>query len=798
MKYTSQVLAITVLVSSLLSACGGGSEGSTPVEPPTPVTPATVIPETLSIKAAASADVGSAASFDNSAAALTGLKFAWSFGDGASSTEPAPKHEFAKVGDYDVTLKVSNEAGSSKELKFRVSVNNRTHVKGLACTGAADSGWCWQMPKPSGNDRADLFFLDSKTAWSVGSNGEILKSSDGAKTWVGQVSGLRTRLTSIRFADANNGWAVGEYGAVLRTVDGGANWVLQASWSRQDSPYPNSNSLSLSVINATTAVIVGDDFITASSDGGATWAQRKLRLDRIDADGAIWSRSEDKLFKSTDLGKTQVELLAKLNYSTSGSITMGKSGVLLSEGVQSYDYETGRSTYKLNLRRSQDAGLTWERFDAQGLPAIGYFTVQKIVFTDALNGILSLVGNDTSLYTTSDGGRNWQAMVFALNASSYQSQLSLLPSGAIYRAVSDSTNNSFKRDFSEDLGRTWREIQLPGNGYEVSGLRKVGAKTWALKHAYFGLEYISSDDMLTWRLAVGKEAQFAQSSFIATWFFDAKRALAISAAGELLETSNGGLDWTVKLKDLVKPDYWNQVRFQFLSATKGWLLAADGKVYRSIDAGATWASPLSGTAKISQFQFIDENKGYALSTELRPGSFYPTPVLLTSIDAGQSWAKVADFVEGINSIHFANAKQGVAVGNGGRIVSTQDGGLTWQSRFSGTGSELRRVVFVDATTVWAIGANGTVLQSRDAGQTWSISMQGDAVQLQDIQFLDAQRGWVVGSAGAILSTQDGGKTWQRIYSGTQKTLNQVFFVDPRTGWVSGEDGSLLATGTGGI
>ncbi|MBT9491961.1 MAG: hypothetical protein IV107_06350 [Paucibacter sp.] len=303
--------------------------------------------------------------------------------------------------------------------------------------------------------------------------------------------------------------------------------------------------------------------------------------------------------------------------------------------------------------------------------------------------------------------------------------------------------------------------------------------------------------MLTWQIAVGQEAQFVQSSLRATWFFDAKRALALSAAGELLETSNGGLDWTVKLKDLVKPDYWNPVRFQFRSATKGWLLAADGKVYRSVDAGATWAAPLGGQTRINQFHFVDENKGYAVSSELRPNGYERVSVLLTSSDGGQSWAKVADFVEGINSIHFASAKQGVAVGVGGRIVSTQDGGLTWQSRFSGTAVDLRRVVFADATTVWAIGANGTLLQSLDAGQTWSLSLQGDAIQLQDIQFLDGQRGWMVGSGGAVLGTQDGGKTWQRIYSGTQKTLNQVFFVDARTGWVSGEDGSLLATGTGG-
>ncbi|MBT9491962.1 MAG: PKD domain-containing protein [Paucibacter sp.] len=477
MKHTRQVVAITVLLSSLLSACGGGGDSSTPVEPPTPVAPATVIPEALSIKAAATADVGSAASFDNSAAAVSGLKFAWTFGDGASSAEPAPKHEFAKVGDYDVTLKVSNEAGTSKELKFRVSVNNRAHVKGLACTGAADTGWCWQSPKPSGNERADIFFLDAQTAWSVGANGEVLKTTDGAKTWVAQVTGLRTRLTAVRFADANNGWAVGEFGAVLRSVDGGANWTLQASWMRQDSAYPYNYPVSLYVINASTAVIAGDGFIKVSSDGGASWVQRTLALSRIDADGTMWSRANDKLLKSTDLGKTQVEMLSNLNYGAAGPLPMGKAGIFLSEASQNYDYPSGQYLFKLNLRRSLDGGSSWDRFDALGLPSSGYLNLQKIAFSDASTGVLILGGNSNALYSTNDGGRHWTAVPLALEANTYLSQLTLTAAGAVFRTLSISNGSGFENSLSEDGGRTWRKVTLPGDSYEVGDLRQVAAKT---------------------------------------------------------------------------------------------------------------------------------------------------------------------------------------------------------------------------------------------------------------------------------------------------------------------------------
>ncbi|MBQ7210926.1 MAG: PKD domain-containing protein [Paludibacteraceae bacterium] len=42
------------------------------------------------------------------------LTYAWEFGDGAQSTEAAPKHTYAAAGQYDVTLTATNEGGSNK------------------------------------------------------------------------------------------------------------------------------------------------------------------------------------------------------------------------------------------------------------------------------------------------------------------------------------------------------------------------------------------------------------------------------------------------------------------------------------------------------------------------------------------------------------------------------------------------------------------------------------------------------------------------------------------------------------
>lgn len=158
LQLRARAWAIGILAAAALSACGGGGGDSTP--------PATVIPESLSISAPSGADTAAALSFSNSTGSLSGLKYSWDFGDGtAASTEASPSHSYAKAGEYEVVLRVSNEAGASRETRLRITVNNKSHVKNLVCSGQDQGGWCWQQPRPTGSARSDTFFINASTGW---------------------------------------------------------------------------------------------------------------------------------------------------------------------------------------------------------------------------------------------------------------------------------------------------------------------------------------------------------------------------------------------------------------------------------------------------------------------------------------------------------------------------------------------------------------------------------------------------------------------------------------------------------
>src|SRR5216684_6752796 len=127
----------------------------------------------------------------------------------------------------------------------------------------------------------------------------------------------------------------------------------------------------------------------------------------------------------------------------------------------------------------------------------------------------------------------------------------------------------------------------------------------------------------------------------------------------------------------------------------------------------------------------------------------------------------------------------VAVGEGGTIVRTSDGGNTWTLQPSGTVHDLRGVSFVDAYTGTAVGFSGTILRTADGGETWTQQTSGTLNDLYGVSFVDASIGAAVGAAGTILTTTDGGETWTVQASRTTVDLNEVSFVNARVATVVG-------------
>ena len=84
------------------------------------------------------------------------------------------------------------------------------------------------------------------------------------------------------------------------------------------------------------------------------------------------------------------------------------------------------------------------------------------------------------------------------------------------------------------------------------------------------------------------------------------------------------------------------------------------------------------------------------------------------------------------------------------------GGATWNAQRPGTSQILTGVTFSDATHGWAVGQGGTILATTDGG-AWRAQSSGTTATLYAVAFPDAAHGWAVGYGGRIFATTSGGE-----------------------------------------
>ncbi len=107
------------------------------------------------------------------------------------------------------------------------------------------------------------------------------------------------------------------------------------------------------------------------------------------------------------------------------------------------------------------------------------------------------------------------------------------------------------------------------------------------------------------------------------------------------------------------------------------------------------------------------------------------------------------------------AKFWMAAGERGHILQSMDGKV-WQQMPVPLQSNLNSIYFADASHGWAVGHDASILHSNDGGSSWQIQQYLPELDkpLFDIYFKDPQQGIAVGAYGMFYRTSDAGKTWQ--------------------------------------
>ena len=114
------------------------------------------------------------------------------------------------------------------------------------------------------------FFLNSRNGFIVGSDGNILRTTDGGESWKNLYSGVADDLWDVCFLTEQIGFAVGEFGRILKTENGGESWRKTATGT-QEAVY------CIAFKNEHEGWAGTESGMRYTSDGGASWQAVPLR-----------------------------------------------------------------------------------------------------------------------------------------------------------------------------------------------------------------------------------------------------------------------------------------------------------------------------------------------------------------------------------------------------------------------------------------------------------------------------------------------------------------------------------------
>ncbi|MFI6663622.1 WD40/YVTN/BNR-like repeat-containing protein [Streptomyces sp. NPDC050481] len=331
--------------------------------------------------------------------------------------------------------------------KRRTGLTSRTIAVGVACAAAlaalaavpaqahGPDGRAphWEL-KDSGTPEVrfrGLSAVSRDTAWLAGTQGTVLRTTDGGASWrnVSPPGTAELQFRDIESFDARRAVVLaigeGEASRVYRTDDGGTTWTESFRNTDAKAFYDCLTFFDPRHGLAMSDPVDGRFRILSTSDGGRSW----------------------KVLPNTGM---PAALDGEAGFAASGQC-------LVSSGPRDVWLATGGAA-RARVLHSADRGLTWTASDTPipaGDPAKGVFA---LAFRDRAHGLA--VGGDyradqsspQAAARTGDGGAAWRPAAAPVNG--YRSGVAWLPHSRTAALAVGPTGT----DLTRDGGRTWRTV----------------------------------------------------------------------------------------------------------------------------------------------------------------------------------------------------------------------------------------------------------------------------------------------------------------------------------------------------
>ena len=411
-------------------------------------------------------------------------------------------------------------------------------------------GQTW-LPKGGTGWATAIYFTDAQTGYLGNTTGSLLKTTDGAGTWVEVANMHWTWHKDIKFVNSQVGWLVStglydNYGIIRKTTDGGLSWAVQDSQT-------NTCYNAIQIIDPLNVIVVGEGGrILYTTDGGSQWYSGGANDDGEYYDIVLqgtrkWITGEKngfpRLFVSTESGfpwKLCSSVLTENSLSDISFSDSSKGWLVGSNGT---------------LLKTIDGGENWEH---------------KTIFSIHLNSVstptdedIYIGGSDGEFVKSTNGGTSWQVNNIGYYVSDTKIEFFSKYTG--YCLAGDQglllkTTNA---------GNSWSDDILSGN-YVDQMFFVDSLNGWAVVFP------ICSGDYLLFRTTNGGET-WADTTIIpmvnCIFFLDTKTGWMVNF-NALYNTSNAGKDWelSAQLGELSPKQVW------FLDESQGYMIGYSGNI----------------------------------------------------------------------------------------------------------------------------------------------------------------------------------------------------------------------------
>ena len=517
------------------------------------------------------------------------------------------------------------------------------------------------------------------------------------------------------------GFAVGASGTALKTGDGGATWSGLATGTPADLHR-------LQIVDPSTLVVLGGNgcVLRRSADGGATF---------------------QKIF-----------IVAESN---------------CPDQVQSFYFTDKSNGYLLlhdgSILKTADGGQTFSKQTAlPGTPASatgGNAVPTDLYFSSATSGLVVVTppGGTSLAYTTTDGGVSWTPLT-TVPPGSVVTRLYEFDAQTIYAVGPNTLLRSI------DGGATFQRRNV-GDGLTLTSIHCATPTTCLLTTDQGTLER-TTDGGDTATPITASSVPLAAAAFGSPM-----RAVGVGAAGQMVISSDGGVDYTPLGRDL-------GATFLELRAgpvpSMALAPATKGQIGVSTDSGATWtllSVPTSGD--IADTSWSDQSTGYAI--DARGGLF-------STANAGKSWQTLSPGPGGTASAVEALPSGGAVLLVGPRGVRRSVGGGAFQpvaGRPVAQAALDHAQMAGGAVVAWGY-ATRNLLVSVNAGASWrAMKLPGSKhTRVALAAFVNGAAGYLLDTTQRLWTTGNGGRSWRELIGAGTSAITGMSFGSASDGFLT--------------